>query len=193
MKVALTGAQGTGKTTMAKYIAEKWGIPYIGSVARETMKAMGYTSEYDFNHLSEGALLEFQQALITNRRAKLKGLASYVTDRLELDQYVYSLRRCGAALTEAQRSQWEDEAVQELYAMDLVLHTPAGLFPVEEDGIRQADVAHQFLLDAAIYGLLCKHVFDVSATHVYILSMGSLERRQSFVDALCSEIKAMEP
>lgn len=188
MKIAFTGAGGTGKTTLAKYIADKWGIPYVGSVSREVMKEMGVESEMAQEHMTDSELLALQQGIYKRRNAKLASLDSYVTDRCALDNYIYGLRRCGSALTEPIRAEWERGAVEDLYAQDLVFHTPIGLFKTEDDGVRVTDLSHQHLMDAAMYGFLCKHAFDKLTTHVYVLNMSALDRRKTFVDALISEV-----
>lgn len=188
MKIAFTGAGGTGKTTLAKYIAEKWGVPYVGSVSREVMTELGIESEMDQEKLSDDELLFLQQAIYERRKTKLASLDSYVTDRCALDNYIYGLRRCGSALTERVRDLWEKGAVADLYAQDLVFHTPIGLFETVADGVRVTDVSHQHLMDAAMYGFLCKHGFDRMAGHLYVVNMADLERRKRYVDALISEV-----
>ena len=188
MKVAFTGAGGTGKTTLAKYIAEKWGIPYVGSVSREVMREMGIESEAAQESMGDHELLALQQGIYERRKAKLASLDSYVTDRCALDNYIYGLRRCGSALTEEIRAEWEKGAGADLYAQDLVFHTPIGLFETEDDGVRVTDLSHQHLMDSAMYGFLCKHAFDRCSAHVYVLNMAALDRRKKFVDSLISEV-----
>lgn len=192
MKIAFTGAGGTGKTTLATYISEKWGVPYVGSVARAVAKQLGVESEAQQNSMTPEALLHFQQSVYYTRKSGLLEVPAFVTDRLALDNYVYGLRRCGAALTDEVRTEWEKGAIEDLYAMDLVFYCPMGLFATANDGMRQTDVAHQYLIDSAIYGLLCKHAFDRQSGHVYVVNMADLERRKKYVDALCSEVIAQE-
>ncbi len=192
MKIAFTGAGGTGKTTLAKYISQKWGIPYVGSVSREVMKEMGIESEMAQQNMHEDVLLELQRGIYERRKTKLASLNSYVTDRCALDNYIYGLRRCGAALTEDVRAEWEKGAIEDLYAQDLVFHTPIGLFQTEADGVRVTDASHQHLMDAAMYGFLCKHAFDKQAGHVYIVNMADLNRRTKYIDALISEVYSVQ-
>lgn len=188
MKIAFTGAGGTGKTTMAKYLSQKWDIPYVGSVSRLVMQEMGIESEAAQNNMSDADLLVLQQAIAKKRIESLAAHESYVTDRCALDNYIYALRRCGGAMTEAHRKVWEEGAVKDLYAHDLVFYTPVGLFPTEHDGTRVTEIAHQYLMDTAMYGFLCKHGFDKMASHLYVLAMPELERRKRYVDALASEV-----
>lgn len=188
MKIAFTGAGGTGKTTLAQHVAETWGIPFVGSVAREVAADMGITNETQQNEMSEQALFEYQHAIYLRRQRRISEFPHYVTDRLALDNYVYALRRCGKALTEEVRRDWQDGIEADLYNTDLVFYCPAGLFTLVDDGMRQTDVAHAHLIDNAIYGLLCKVAFDRMAGHVYVLNMADLIRRKNYVDRLCETV-----
>jgi len=192
MKIAFTGSGGTGKTTMAKYLSEKWDVPYIGSVSREVMAEMNVLHEDAQESMTEGMLLELQHAIMQRRKDKIAGRTSYVTDRCALDNYVYALRRCGAAMTEEARQKWEALAVEDLLSHDLVFYAPAGLFRVEDDGTRTVSPSHQSLMDLAMYGFLCKHGFDRCAETIHILSMPDLDRRKAYCDALCSELYALQ-
>lgn len=192
MRVSFTGAGGTGKTTLAKQVSERWGIPYITNVARRVMEEKGIANETAQNAMSPDALLDLQYAIFNAFKEIRESTAAYVCDRLMLDNYVYALRRCGPAMTEELRKAWEQAAIEDLYRQDLVFYTPAGLFPLVADGVRQVEVSHQYLIDSALYGLLCKHAFDRQCTHVYVVNMADRQRRQSYVDALVSEIIAQE-
>ncbi len=192
MKIAFTGAGGTGKTTMAKYLAEKWRVPYVGSVSREVMQSLGVESEAAQEAMTGEQLLTLQLAIYARRKEVLAQHTTYVTDRCALDNYIYALRRCGSTLTEAQRAIWEQGAVEDLYAHDLVFYAPIGLFPTAHDGVRVTEISHQFLMDAAMYGFLCRHGWDKMAGHLYVLCMPELERRKKYCDALASEVSSLE-
>lgn len=192
MKIALTGAGGTGKTTLATHIAEKWKIPYVGSVSRHVFKDLGILNEDAQKAMDDTALLALQHAIYKKRNESVTEHQAFVTDRLGLDNYVYALRRCGKAMTEDVRQEWETAMVKDLYRFDLVFYCPTGLFKTADDGVRVTDISHQHLIDTAIYGLLCKHAFDRMAGHVYVVNMADLDRRKRYVDSLCSDVKALE-
>jgi hypothetical protein len=187
MKVAFSGAGGTGKSTIALWVAEQFGIPYVGSVGREAFKLMGIESEAAQEGMSEEKLLELQWLIFKLLQEKRKVHKHFVTDRLILDNYVYGLRRCGGLIDAARQKEWEEMAVQDLYSFDLVFYCPTGLFPVEGDGMRVAAQGYQTLIDSAIYGLLCKHAFDRMAGHVYVLNMID-QRRKDWVKRLCDSV-----
>jgi nicotinamide riboside kinase len=187
MKVAFTGAGGTGKSTMAMWLAEQYGIPYVGSVGREAFKQMGIENEAAQENMSEQQLLALQWLIFQLLQEKRSQHKHYVTDRLLFDNYVYGMRRCGNIVTEEQRKDWEDRSVEDLWSFDLVFYCPTGLFKTEADGMRVAAPGYQSLIDSAIYGLLCKHAFDRMAGHVYVLNMVD-QRRKDWVKRLCDSV-----
>ena len=76
MKIAFTGAGGTGKTTLAKHLSEKWGVPYVGSVSREVMAEQGISSEAEQASMTDEQLLVLQHAVPLD----LEQLAAIATD-----------------------------------------------------------------------------------------------------------------
>jgi nicotinamide riboside kinase len=192
MRIAFTGAGGTGKTTLAKQVSESWGLKYLTNTARNVMKERGIANEAAQSLMSDEALLDLQWAIFSSFKNLRETENAFVSDRLILDNYVYALRRCGSAMSAETRQEWEQAAIEDIYKMDLVFYCPAGMFPLVGDGVRQVEVAHQYLIDSAIYGLLCKHAFDRMSGHVYIVNMADPERRIAYVNALVSEIAAQE-
>lgn len=55
MRVAICGASGTGKTTLAKAIAEEFGLPINPVGSRSVAKKMGFANPYDVDMASEEA------------------------------------------------------------------------------------------------------------------------------------------
>lgn len=188
MRIAFTGAGGTGKTTLATYVAEKWGIPFLGNTARDVMKEMGVENEAAQANLSPETVLALQQGIFERFKDLRRLTPSFVSDRLLLDNYTYSTLRCNETMTPEIHKPWLEAAVSDLYNMDLVFYCPAGMFPLKGDGIRQEGIAHHYLFDAAVYGHLCRHAFDKMLTNVYVVNMTDLDRRKHYVDGLISEV-----
>lgn len=87
MKIALMGASGTGKTTLAKRIAEQYGLELNPVGSRSVAAAMGLETPYAAD--TQGRREEFQRRLLEAKTEWELGRASYVTDRTTLDNLAY--------------------------------------------------------------------------------------------------------
>ncbi len=102
-RVAFCGASGTGKTTLAKRLAEHYGLPLSPSMAREAAKDAGLASPYDSDHIGEvetrrvipGATMSrvnLQRAIVHRRIAwQDDHRQGFVSDRTSFDDLAYSL------------------------------------------------------------------------------------------------------
>ena len=61
-RVAICGASGTGKSVLAAYIAERYGLMVNPVGSRSVSQAMGFASPYDVDKAGKRA--EFQRKLL---------------------------------------------------------------------------------------------------------------------------------
>lgn len=87
MRVTFCGASGTGKTTLAEYVANKHGLEINPVGSRSVAKEMGFDSPYDVD--KAGKRGEFQHRLIASKRAWERSHESFVSDRTTFDNLVY--------------------------------------------------------------------------------------------------------
>jgi hypothetical protein len=102
-KIMICGASGTGKTTMAKHIAELYELPYITTSASQTWGKFGFTSHEDAlrKSLSDPSLgLRYQLAVLLNRRQILNEIPHYITDRSYVDNITYLLLQMGYGISQ---------------------------------------------------------------------------------------------
>lgn len=93
-KILICGTSGIGKTTLAKYVAEKYNIPFLNGSSTVLWKKYGVTCHKELlllgiNEPEKG--LEFQYELLDVRKKLLEGHDEYVTDRSIVDNLVYFL------------------------------------------------------------------------------------------------------
>ena len=85
MKIFLTGAHSTGKTTLAKALSERLGLPLLPEVARRVLAEKGLTFPVPPDRVDE------VQRAIAERQSRVffESPESYVSDRF-FDSYAYS-------------------------------------------------------------------------------------------------------
>ncbi len=92
MKISISGHSGIGKTTLAKEISNRYGIPFVTTSSKPIWEKHGIESQADI--IQRSALdpqwgIQFQCDLINYRVAELSMYPKYVTDRSLLDNWVY--------------------------------------------------------------------------------------------------------
>ncbi|MEW6771820.1 MAG: ATP-binding protein [Bacillota bacterium] len=89
MRIAITGAHGTGKTTLARALSKELGLPLISEQARLVAKEMEINSCEDLLRNPELAR-EFQERVLEEQiRAQLAHPQGFVSDRCTLDCIAY--------------------------------------------------------------------------------------------------------
>ena len=89
MRVAIYGASGTGKTTVAKMIKQEFGLPFNPVGSRTVAKEMGFDNPYDVD--AAGKRAEFQWKLVESKVAWERAHEQFVTDRTTLDNLAYTM------------------------------------------------------------------------------------------------------
>ncbi len=89
MKIAITGTHGTGKTTLARALAAKTGLPLIVEQARVVAAEMGLTNCNQLLNSPERAKA-FQERVLERQIAEqIKHPEGFIADRSTLDAIAY--------------------------------------------------------------------------------------------------------
>lgn len=89
LRIAFTGASGTGKTTTALLLSSDIGLPINPVGSRSVAASMNLSSPYDADAF--GLRAEFQKKLFLDKTNWEKENESFITDRTHLDNLVYSI------------------------------------------------------------------------------------------------------
>lgn len=97
-RIAFAGASGTGKTTLARYVADRLALPLAPSAARAAAAEMGLASPYDSD--VQGTRPELQRRIVHKRIGwqQAHALGGFVSDRSSYDDLAYTLIHCGEPL-----------------------------------------------------------------------------------------------
>ena len=158
--VLLTGAGGTGKTTLAEAISKQHGLPLVKSISREVMAKHGIAREDDQLKMTDQARWEMQVDIQNAYWDSVKDLDNYVADRTALDHLCYVLMKSWQKLDIDLMEELEDRVFDQFSAATLIIHTPTGIFvppPDEGPGARTSDPVQREFFDRICKGYLMKH------------------------------------
>ncbi|MFA6520151.1 MAG: ATP-binding protein [Candidatus Paceibacterota bacterium] len=169
MKIAIVGAQGVGKTTLATQINKHYPDFKILPEAARLAKEAGYA-------LDETATTETELWLIAKQIELETRDNKWVADRCAIDllAYIHHLFSEEESLIEYATK----TLVPRFNDYNLVVYLPSGQFPIEDDGLRMTDEKFQQDIDKKIRDILEKHKIP----HVQII--GSPEERLEKVKSL---------
>lgn len=148
MRIAIAGASGTGKTTLATAIAARYSLPINPVGARSVAADMGFANPYDVD--KAGKRVEFQRRLFEEKRFWERSTESFVTDRTYLDNLTY----CALHMAEHLPDNAIEEFTGAMERYDLVLVLFRKDFQKLDDGIRKTSQAYHEIYDRLLGGFL---------------------------------------
>lgn len=162
MKIAIIGAQGVGKTTLAKQINQHYpDFKILPEAARLAVEA-GYKLDHTATTETELWLIAKQIELESEENM-------WVADRCCIDLFAYILHLFSK---ESSLIEFATKTlVPRFREYDLVLYLPSGEFVIEDDGIRTTDLKFQQDIDERIRDILEKHKIS------FLKIVGSPEER----------------
>lgn len=147
MRVAFCGASGTGKTTLARLVAEIAGIPLNPVGSRSVAREMGFSSPYDVD--AAGKRWDFQQKLQTDKIAWELAHESFVTDRTTLDELAYTTLHGGGVVD----AEYLRRATEHVGRYTHIFCCPIGaFFDLAGDSQRCPSEAYHRVYDAMVCG-----------------------------------------
>lgn len=140
MRVALSGASSTGKTTLAQAFAqEKKDLVVLNVDARRVLDAMGLRNT---SEMGADIYTRFQRRYAARKIALERNVEAYLAERSFVDSYVYWEHHCADVATPRQNAQMLRLCRRFAEAYDVHVYCPYGLVPHEDDGYRNPDRAY---------------------------------------------------
>jgi len=154
VRIGHCGAGGTGKTTLAKALADVLNIDYRPSVVRETFAEFGWTEENQ-RKASPAQCWVLQEKIFQRKVYQDKYYGkNMVFDRTPVDHLAYCLYRCELALSEGVLRGLEAVTKETTLEYDLVIYHPIPEWKAEPDGMREDEYPYRRIIDTIIVGYL---------------------------------------
>lgn len=148
-RVAFVGASGTGKSTLAIFLAGKLGLPVNPVGSRSVSEAMGYASPYDVD--KAGRRAEFQRRLISEKVAWEAAHDEFVVDRTTVDNMAYTTMHDVEAVDEEMFARMIDG----LQRYTSIIYCPFRVFcKLGDDPARVKSQQYQELFDVLVEGMI---------------------------------------
>lgn len=148
MRIAIAGASGTGKTTLANAIAARYSLPVNPVGARSVAADMGFANPYDVD--KAGKRVEFQRRLFEEKRFWERSTESFVTDRTYLDNLTY----CALHMAEHLPDNAIEEFTDAMERYDVVIVLDMADFQKLDDGIRKTSPTYHRLYQELLFRLI---------------------------------------
>lgn len=158
MRIALCGAHGVGKTTLAQKLSEYFDLPVLEDIV-VTAHHLGFV-------INEGTPLETQLWLTGKQLEQEKINTNFVADKCIFDYYVYAhALDMDSALIEVAK-----KVALNTHNYDHIFYI-APEFPIVDDGLRSLNVDFQSGVDKVYLSFLQNHNIP------YVQLTGSVEER----------------
>jgi len=181
VRIGICGSQSTGKSTLAKALAQALELPLIREQARVVAHGMGIHSEEMLRRANPELQVEFQKrCLQQQQKAEAKYPEGFVSDRTVVDNAAYWLVWNHAHAPLHDRYIYLADCQHHAKSYDLIVYCPPLGADPEDDGFRITSRLYQQEIDLLIRTLL------VGWELPFITVNGSVEER---VQQVLSEVK----
>lgn len=127
------GPSGIGKTTLAKFIETKYGIPFISGSMSDLMPDTKEMHHAEFLHQECGELINKDYQLLNLRNKLFKDKETFVTDRSYVDLAAYFIYKQSTNIPECEVDAFldicKDLTVQQC---DLLIYLPLSMYNMKE-------------------------------------------------------------
>lgn len=176
IKIQLTGCSGVGKTTLAKYIASEYDIPFISGSYSDLVPQTKDEKHADMITKDPKLIYEQDHQVLNLRHKQLRNTFDFVTDRSYIDSIAYLINKISIHLRscdiEAFITTCEALLERECTHLIFVPFTTKFLdeWEIEDNKKRVLNSYYQFQISQLIFGIL--DIFNFKESNVKIWVVG---------------------
>ena len=189
-RIFITGASGTGKTTLANTISKEFNLPFISTSAKEIWPKFGFKDHQSAHRHScydPRVGNQYQHEVFKQRISALEGKKKFVSDRSPFDNYAYYLMQIGYMNGSFENEIFRVMCQDHLYLADalIFLRYPDTL-ELKNDGARIINPDYQRMVDSTI-NLVVKKLLRHSLPILEINTWDLTEKSKMLGDFLSNE------
>ena len=180
MKIYLSGSHSNGKSTLAKYISDKYKLPFIPEVARMILSE----SEWQIDALRSDIDMAnlYQQKIFYRQLLEEQKYTSFVSDRSVIDPLAYSAQHT-QILSKLMKSKELTEYIASLKSKDaFVFFVRPSKATMKQDGVRETLSWDGIVAIDAMIKLLLE-MFDI---RYFDINNDCMQSRIRLVDSVLS-------
>jgi len=189
MKIFISGVSGTGKTTLAKYISQRFRIPFVEGSSKVLWEKHKIDCHLDIvrrSILTPKWGIEFQEELLAYRKELIVGLDSFVTDRSPLDNMVYFLLQNAPYVNTDDTEVYFNDCIEtypDYYTQIFLDFNSEDNMIWERDGIRIDNIPYQDMVNTIFMYIINTRPIQ----NVKLINQWNWERRVSIVEDLIKQ------
>lgn len=182
MRVYFIGSHSTGKTTLSRYVANKYGLPLLPEIARLILAERELSIES--LRMDLGVVNSFQREVFIRQMAAERGMDNFVSDRC-FDNLAYAAQH-STILKDILEIDGFAEYIGRMRSPDTFLFfVRPERATLREDGVReQIDWGEVLRIDAMI-----KFMLEMWGLRYFLISTSVMQERTRLVDAVLSSAR----
>jgi adenylate kinase family enzyme len=169
-KICISGASGTGKTTLATYIAENYQLPYLNASSSRLWSNYGYKNHEDVHrdvYQHEDIALRLQNDILNSRNSLFSCKKYFVTDRGPIDQLAYFLNYFQIS-NPMKKVMFINLVRKQLRYFDAFIFIRFSNTVIEDNGLRILDPYYQLIIDSIMAMIIEKNLLDIKVDIITI-------------------------
>lgn len=168
-KIALSGSQGAGKTTLAYALSNKHNIPLSKSNTREIMSIFGFENHKQIMKAAVNTPevgIEFQKTLASEKLKEFnESEKGFISDRSLIDIFTYYSLHNSAFANEKVNEQMKNMLMESFHSVDLTVFLSPRLSKIEDNQIRVNSSVYYETVSSVMYSTLCSSISAIDFIH----------------------------
>jgi len=187
MRIALSGAQCTGKTTLMNKILqtpELFGDFHLIPEVVRSIKAKEGES-FEFNKSGD---VRSQELILTTHHRNVQQFEKLVTDRCALDAFAYATYNYwDGKFTFKEWALFEQIFIRTIKHYNVIFYLPIGMIPLKEDGVRNTDAEFQEAIDKIFKWVIKQYNLEIVILNDPLEQRFDVLKGMLFPDKCCKD------